>query len=299
MCENNFEIEILWIAESGYHEGASLKEHVHQTYYQLHYVVEGEGLFCIGGETISLGANMFSLVPPGTSHGIQSVQVSQNGVMRILEVKFIASGEEFLSDLEKISMHCVGTNDLQWLLYQAFLESVQVDVYAKKSASFLFYSWLYRAIRQYKLSSREQSGKLARKQPVTHVKEYLDAHLGEEVSLDAVAELTGYSKNYLCQIFRESTGMTINTYLNAARINKATELLVNTNMELAEIAEKCGYNSVHYFIKTFKKMIGIPPGSYRRSELTGAELVLGEVESVSSTLRVPDIMFTHTNEHVK
>lgn len=299
MRENDFEIEILWMAESGYHEGASLKEHVHQNYYQLHYVVEGEGLFCIGDETISLRANMFSLVPPGTSHGIQSVQVSENGVMRILEVKFIASGEEFLSDLEKISVHCIGTNDLQWLLYQTFLESVQVDVYAKKSASYLFCSWLYRAIRQYKLSSRELSGKSARIQPVTHVKEYLDSHLGEEVSLDVVAELTGYSKNYLCQIFRESTGMTINTYLNAARINKATELLVNTNMELAEIAEKCGYNSVHYFIKTFKKIIGIPPGSYRRSELTGAELVRGEVESVSSTLRVRDILFTHTNEHTK
>ena len=299
MLENSLGIEILWMAESGYHDGASLREHVHQNYYQLHYVVEGEGLFCVGDETIPLRANMFCLVPPGTSHGIQSVQVSQNGVMRILEVKFIASGEEFLSELEKIPMCCTGSNDLQWLLYQAFLESVQVDVYAKKAAAYLFCSWLYRAIRQHKLSSRELSGKSSHTQPVTQVKEYLDTHLGEEVSLDAVAELTGYSKNYLCQIFRERTGMTMNTYLNAARINKATELLVNTNMELAEIAEKCGYNSVHYFIKTFKKIIGVPPGSYRRSELTGAELVRGEVESVSSTLRVPDILFTHTNEHTK
>lgn len=299
MRENDFEIEILWMAESGYHDGASLKEHVHQNYYQLHYVLEGEGLFCVGDETIPLRTNMFSLVPPGTSHGIQSVQVSQNGVMRILEVKFIASGEEFLSGLEKISMHCTGNNDLQWLLYQAFLESAQVDVYAKKSAVYLFCSWLYRAIRQHKFSRSEMSGKSLRTQPVTQIKEYLNAHLGAEISLDTVAELTGYSKNYLCQIFRESTGMTINTYLNAARINKATELLVNTNMELTEIAEKCGYNSVHYFIKAFKKIIGIPPGSYRRSELTGAELVRGEVESVSSTLRVPDILFTHINEHTK
>jgi len=299
MRENDMEIEILWMAESGYHDGASLREHVHPNYYQLHYVVEGEGLFCVDDETIPLCADMFSLVPPGTSHGIQSVQVGQNGVMRILEVKFIASGADFLSDLEKISVRCTGTNDLQRLLYQAFLESVQMDVYAKKSASYLFCSWLYQTIRQHKFSSRELSSKFSRTQPVAQIKAYLDSHLGEEVSLDAVAELTGYSKNYLCQIFREHTGMTMNTYLNATRINKATELLVNTNMELVEIAEKCGYNSVHYFIKTFKKIIGIPPGNYRRSELTGAELVQGEVESVSSTLRVPDILFTHTNEHAK
>ena len=94
MLENSLGIEILWMAESGYHDGASLREHVHQNYYQLHYVVEGEGLFCVGEETIPLRANMFCLVPPGTPHGIQSVQVSQNGVMRILEDHCVLHGKQ-------------------------------------------------------------------------------------------------------------------------------------------------------------------------------------------------------------
>ena len=227
MRENDIQIEILWMAESGYHKGASLREHVHQNYYQLHYVVEGEGVFCIGDETVSLGANMFSLVPPGTTHGIQSVQVSQNGVMRILEVKFIASGEEFLSDLEKISVHCMGSDDLKRLLYQAFLDGVQVDVYAKRSASCLFNSWLYRAIRQQKLCGREAAGRSSRVQPIAQIKDYLDTHLGEEVSLDTIAELTGYSKNYLCQIFREHTGLTMNPCRNPSSARTGARLSLN------------------------------------------------------------------------
>ena len=117
------------------------------------------------------------------------------------------------------------------------------------------------------------------------IKDYLDLHYAEDITLDDLATNVGYSKNYLCRIFRESTGNTINFYLNNARINKAVELLAGTDMDVAKISGVVGYNNVFHFIKTFKKLVGVSPGNYRRNELTGIKLASESVYSTSVIIR--------------
>lgn len=293
MYENGFALEILWMAESGYHVGASLQEHQHQNYYQLHYIVEGDGTFVIQGQPYPVRAHNLILVPPEVSHGIQPVQSDTAQIFRMLEVKFTVFDQELDAALKQIPIPAVSSAPKE-LLHQAFSESLQTDIYGKKAASCLFLAWIYQTLRQYGTIGRQTGERSDHIRLTNQIKEYLNTHLSEEISLDAVGQAIGYTKNYLCQVFRAQTGLTINTYLNLARVNQAAELLLHTNLELTEIATRCGYHSVHYFIKTFKKMLGVPPGSYRRKELTGVELVSGEVESVSATLRTPDMLLTHT-----
>lgn len=294
MYENHFEIELLWMAESGYHPGAALQEHQHQNYYQLHYTVGGQGVFVVQNRPRPLGAHDFILVPPGVAHGIQPVPADSSQVFRILEVKFSVFDQELAAELGQAPLCASGSQESEQLLRQAFSESLQTDLYGKKAASHLFLGWLYQMLRQNKSDALQAGDRPDRDQLAGQIKEYLNTHLAEEISLDEVGEALGYTKNYLCQVFRRQTGLTINTYLNLARINRAAELLLHTNLELSQVARQCGYHSVHYFIKTFKKVLGIPPGSYRRKELTGVELVSGEVESVSATLRTPDMLQIHT-----
>jgi AraC-like DNA-binding protein len=54
---------------------------------------------------------------------------------------------------------------------------------------------------------------------------------------------------------------------------------------VSEVGERCGYNSVFYFIKVFKKIVGIPPGNFRNAEITGGQYVRGEVESVNTIMK--------------
>lgn len=294
MYENGFELEVLWMAESGYHPGAALQEHQHQNYYQLHYTVEGEGVFVVRGQPCPLRAHDFILVPPGASHGIRPVRAGASDAFRMLEVKFSVFDQELSAALEQVPIPSTGSGELEELLRQAFSESLQADVYGKKAASHLFLAWLCRMLRQCGADGRQTGERGDHIRLAGRIKEYLNAHLAEEISLDAVGQAMGYTKNYLCQVFRTQTGLTINTYLNLARIDRAADLLLHTDLELSEVATRCGYHSVHYFIKTFKKVLGVPPGSYRRKELTGVELVSGEVESISATLRTPDMLLTHT-----
>ena len=83
-------------------------------------------------------------------------------------------------------------------------------------------------------------------------------------SLSKAADHLGISAAYLSKIFKEQFGSTFTKYLNDVRIDEAKRML-HEEMEIAEVAEKCGFNSPNYFCKVFKKYTGTPAGDYRES----------------------------------
>lgn len=83
-------------------------------------------------------------------------------------------------------------------------------------------------------------------------------------SLSRAADNLGISAAYLSKIFKEQFGSTFTKYLNDVRIDEAKRML-HEEMDIADIAEKCGFNSPNYFCKVFKKYTGTPAGDYRES----------------------------------
>jgi AraC-like DNA-binding protein len=104
------------------------------------------------------------------------------------------------------------------------------------------------------------------KDVVKRVKGYLDAHLGENVPLTKLAVDFGIGQYNLSRVFRKEAGSTIKNYLAKRRIEEAAKLLTHSSMSIAEIAEKVGFHEFHYFCLVFKKLTGIPPGHFRKSE---------------------------------
>jgi len=292
----NENVEVLWLAENGYHVGSKLQEHSHQEYFQVHYVLGGKGKCIIDHQIVELEQGMFSLMPPGILHGISEIQAGEDGMFRVLEAKFTLKEGTLLEEVRRLPVVCHGTAELQTLLYQVFLEGVQKDTYYEDVVTSLFTVWLYRVVRHCKDYDPDVKRGDFRPRPTMRIKRYLYENYQKDISLDHLAAVTGYSKNYLCRIFRENTGMTINQYLNEVRIGKAVDLLAGTDLDLAEVAGRCGYNSVFYFIKAFKKRMGIPPGSYRKSELTGVDKVEGHVDSVNSAIRASDVLMLRINQ---
>lgn len=93
--------------------------------------------------------------------------------------------------------------------------------------------------------------------------QYIETHYGNMISLEALSEKLGLSKYHFLRVFSATTGMTPNEYLNRVRIDRATQLLLETNWNLEKIAQQVGYSSGSYFIKVFRKMTGRTPGSIR------------------------------------
>lgn len=287
-------VEVLWLAESGYHENSTLLEHTHTDYFQVYYILEGSGTFLANHAPIKFTSGMFFFLMPGISHGIESVNVKEPDIVRIAEIKFAVLDPNFSDLLSKLPIACRGTKLLEDLFYQTFLESIQRDMYYENVVASMFTIWLYQVMRFHK-NYNQNRGK---PKPAVLIKQYLEQHYAEEFSLDILSQATGYSKNYLCRIFCENTGTTIASYLNEVRVSHAADLLTHTDLDVAEVGRRCGYNSVHYFIKTFKKLIGVPPGGYRKSELTGVALVTGTVDSISASMRSSESMLRLENKDV-
>lgn len=102
---------------------------------------------------------------------------------------------------------------------------------------------------------------------VHRVKQYIEEHYQEELTLNFLADQVYLSPNYLSNMFTKVTGCSLNKYIKRLRMRKSRELLLNTNMKIADIGKAVGYPTTSYFIKTFQAMHGVTPMNYRLEHL--------------------------------
>jgi AraC family transcriptional regulator len=91
------------------------------------------------------------------------------------------------------------------------------------------------------------------------VREYVEAHLHEEVDIVTLAEVAGLSVRHFSRAFREELGETPHKWLMTRRTEKAIELMTGANMGLAQVAELCGFAGQSHFTKVFKQITGHTP----------------------------------------
>ncbi|MFE5323219.1 response regulator [Paenibacillus sp. NPDC056579] len=96
------------------------------------------------------------------------------------------------------------------------------------------------------------------------IKDYLDSHFHEDVSLSRLAEQFHFSPQYISKKFKVTYHKTIVTYLTDLKMERAKALLSGTDMPIAEIANQLGYDDENYFSKVFKKHAGMSPFPYRK-----------------------------------
>lgn len=99
---------------------------------------------------------------------------------------------------------------------------------------------------------------------IERIKEYLQTHPFEQLSVADLAEKFYISAHYLGNKFCKHTGQTIKQYHNKYRMEYAMSLIENSPLTLSQIAEKLGYNTLQYFSVCFKKHFGIAPVNIRR-----------------------------------
>jgi Response regulator containing CheY-like receiver domain and AraC-type DNA-binding domain len=93
---------------------------------------------------------------------------------------------------------------------------------------------------------------------------YIKEHYYENISLQKIAGMVELSPHYLSSLFKSEFGSGLIGYVTQFKIEKAKELLMNTNLKSYEIAEKVGFTDESYFSRTFKKITGIRPIEYKK-----------------------------------
>lgn len=105
----------------------------------------------------------------------------------------------------------------------------------------------------------------------TKILEYIKENYAREISLDIIGEALDLSPSYISWVFKEQSGENLTNYLNSVRIEKAVEFLRNESIAVKEAGEMVGFNSIHTFIRVFKKLKGITPGQFKESYSEGNE----------------------------
>ncbi len=117
----------------------------------------------------------------------------------------------------------------------------------------------------------QEAGSVAEDDPVRLACAYVKRHFAEKVTLDDLAREAAVSPSYLIRLFKRQLETTPHDYLLRYRISRAKELLAETTLTSAAIAERVGFTSESNFSYRFKQMTGQGPRAYRRST---PELVL-------------------------
>jgi AraC family transcriptional regulator len=97
------------------------------------------------------------------------------------------------------------------------------------------------------------------------VVDYIDRHLGRNLSIETLAQAAGLSPSHFIRMFQYSTGLSPHQYVLRARVLRAQELLRRTRHSLAEIAQMTGFCGQSHFTKHFGRVLGVTPRRYRRN----------------------------------
>lgn len=95
---------------------------------------------------------------------------------------------------------------------------------------------------------------------------FMQAHFSEGISVSDVADHLHMNSNYFSKLFKSKIGMSPADYLHSVRNERALQLLVHTDMSIAEISEAIGFSDPFYFSRWFKKLNKTSPASYRRAQ---------------------------------
>lgn len=234
---------------------------------ELIYVIKGEFLLVLDGREIHVGAGQFCFISGGVLHGgeprdcvyecivFNSIAVlGQNSSPRehITKVESILPSGNSCFDLKKD-----GIEDIVLRIFSAAREQKEGFELRVISGLFDFYAFALKLCKEYSGVYDPQSLRQAKV-----AIEYIETNYQKQITLEELAKEAGLSPKYFCRYFKSLTHRTPIDYLNFYRVEKACILLDEGMFSVTDVADKCGFNDVSYFVRTFKKYKGKPPKQY-------------------------------------
>lgn len=281
-----------------HHRFIMRSRHVHETI-ELHFNLEGQRLMFVDRETYSLSPHSAIVVnhnlihrtstapgfPPDHHNFILQLDRSRfDQILRVAGLRgFDDFGERFngvatfddsewqliLSVISEFKAMCeedkmgaaVSMEDTHAFLYLQALELASIFAKARRRL-------LHTELEANQKAVPETVVKTGVHQKVHEVALYLQTHIHESVSLEELAQRFFMSRSYLTRSFRNITGFSVVEYMTYIRIQKAQQLLRESDRSITEIADLCGFGNITYFEKVFKEATGQTPVQYRKNVVT-------------------------------
>lgn len=245
---------------------------------ELIYIECGKGFFYVDFQEFTVGAGDFILILPNQLHSGKSKPHNEMHCKAIVfDLNQLKEGKidyiykkyiyEFISHTivpktlvqRNDSLHHDLANNF-FTIYDEFFAKKEAYECFIKGALFNILGILYRNSEKYILPYS------SKKQDLTKIRlalQFISENYNKSISIDDLASITGYNKYYLMHFFKNVTDLTITQYINMIRLDKAAQLLLNSNLSITDISIQVGFNNISYFIKQFTKRYNKTPKKFR------------------------------------
>ena len=207
------------------------------------------------------------VVPAHTRHWIHS-QGKQELILLSLDPAFLerVAYESLDADHIEIVPHFAKDDPLIYQIGRSLKTALQANpfesrVYAESLGTALAAHLLqYYTARKHPLLNSISLNQTIIRQAI----EYINEHLTEDLSLDAIATTIGMSKYHFCRVFGQAMGLSPWQYVIQQRIEAAKRLLANPQLSVAQISQRLGFSTQGQFTNFFRKHVGVSPKQYRQ-----------------------------------
>lgn len=248
---------------------------------RLFYIISGEGTMCIEGVRYPIVRGSVILFTAGTEYVWEIENVKYYSVnfdythafSRITETFHPISSDHFTETqvIERIQFEDERVLNtpivlskapaLEQIIGQLTTEFYIGGTYTDMYLSSLLKSAIITIVR--KANENSATTKIDSAALVRNVISYINMHYEQHITNESIAKAFHFNSTHLNRIFKAYTGKSLHAFLLNHRITAAMEILCSQRLSIGEVAEKCGFGSLHHFIKIFKKYTGMTPSQYR------------------------------------
>ena len=238
-----------------FYEDAVIRMHYHSSL-EINFCKNVEGYLIADEHKIILNNCSFILLQPNFLH---SYNISGNGG----EIKVWHIGLNLLSFLNGRNIESYLKRNQQLVIAKSRHKKSTEDLLDSllTGNEFLFASTLLMLFDEILESGNERFPRYQTDPFLQKIISYSEMNFHSRISLDDAASAVNLSRYHFCRKFKTRTGSTFNEYINNLRMEHSLVCL-DKGMSVSETAEESGSEDVSYFIKRFRKMYGITPGSY-------------------------------------
>ncbi|HEX9060967.1 MAG TPA: AraC family transcriptional regulator [Clostridia bacterium] len=266
-----------------FHDTSYFMEPNRHEFFEMLYVKKGQAVFEISGQPVNIGPNDIVIIKPNQPHKL-SIKSESGCEFIVLSFGFVSqknsefsevSLEDFLNFVNSkengafIALKVSQKNEIITLLNRILKEMVNNEIgsdFLNRLMVLELFVFISRALKmEWENSIKFKSPKL--KELIQISVNFINNNYERDISLGDIARFVFLSPSYFTRAFKDEMGLSPINYLLKVRVERAKELLGETDTKISNIALSVGFSNQQRFNEIFKKYSGITPLQYRKSKV--------------------------------
>lgn len=251
------------------------------SYWTLIYVRNGLGIYLLDSDLRPINQGDLIVLPPKLAYSFAAAElgdeynVNVDAVVLRFDNAWLNNLLIVFGSMNNVILRIREMNDPlavegpKWMKLSALMDELTSALSPKKAVIILQILELISSPKDMiRILKSTPSQEISLAEKLEKIDRYINTNYLDKVSLEEVADYLGMNRTYFCMFFKKHYGKGFADYLNDRRIDKAAALLLQGERPMAEIARECGFKTVPYFNRAFKRSKDMTPGEYRKRHIS-------------------------------